>query len=44
MILSVPREAQAVNRASGEEAAVMNENFLAWLVTVIIITALILRA
>ncbi len=27
-----------------EEAAVMNENFLAWLITVIIITTLILKA
>ena len=39
----MPREAQAVNRASEEEAALMDENFLAWLIAVIVITALVLR-
>ena len=43
-IFEVPREAQAVNRAPGKVGALMDENFLAWLITVIVITALVLRA
>ena len=44
-IFEVPREAQAVNRASEEEATLMDSReFLAWLTAVIVITALILRS